>query len=67
MTKIIKVRDLTIKELIGMRCPAKDCKSCPFGNYKKDFLSDRLCDLVKTFDKYNVLDKAIEVEYDESK
>ena len=74
MTKTIKVGDLTLNELIRMKCPAPKCIKCPFGNYKKDFLSDRLCDIVNTFDELNIMNKEIkvnikdiEVEYDESK
>ena len=60
MTKKIKIGDLTIRELINMDC--HKCCNCPFGNYKDDILSDRLCDLVHIFDDLHVLDQEIEVE-----
>lgn len=59
---IKKIGDLTIKELISMKCPKSSCNSCPFGNYDIDFLSDRLCDLVNRQDELDILDQEIEVE-----
>ena len=41
------------------------CETCPFKDYEKDYLSDRLCDLVNTHDALNILDKEIEVKYDD--
>lgn len=61
-TKTIKIGDLTIKELIKMNCSS--CETCPFKNYEKDYLSDRLCDLVTTHDEYHILDQEIEVKYE---
>lgn len=65
-TKTIKIKDLTIKELINMKCKLH-CKNCPFNNYDEDSLADKLCDLVNTGDDFQLLDQEIEVEYDESK